>query len=274
MNNLKRKILIIVVFIIIGGIGWNYFYSNTGFVCGVNTVIDVNGRHYKTTQIGEQCWMAENLNVGTRVDFFFGAQDNTPTNVSDNNIIEKYCDSNDDNSCVIAGGLYNWEEAMNYNLEEGSQGICPVGWHIPSDEEYKTLEITLGMSPEDANLAGWNRGTKEVTKQLKNEGTSGFNASPSKIVSSIMDPSYLTISFWTSTEELPSKFWWRDVWYRSFDTKMDGSDFERDDLYMGNTMYRSTHSTQQSSMSIRCVKNIENKEDTNIKSNSLDKTTE
>jgi uncharacterized protein (TIGR02145 family) len=68
---------------------------------------------------------------------------------------------------------------MQYALSDDkaigtTQGICPSGWHIPTDEEWKTLEMELGMTREQADSSG-QRGTDQGS-QLKQGGTSGFEA--------------------------------------------------------------------------------------------------
>ena len=83
--------------------------------------------------------MAENLNIGTKINSTTGGQLQT-----DNGIIEKYCYDNDESQCDIYGGLYEWNEAMQYVTTEGGQGICPDGWHIPTDGEWTTLVEYLG----------------------------------------------------------------------------------------------------------------------------------
>jgi len=90
------------------------------------------GKYYYTVQIGAQCWLKENLNVGIRID---GIVIQT-----DNEVIEKYCYEDIEDNCDIYGGLYQWYETMQYVTTEGAQGICPLGWHIPTDEEWKQLE--------------------------------------------------------------------------------------------------------------------------------------
>jgi len=60
--------------------------------------------------------------------------------MTDNGVIEKYCYDNDTNNCNTYGGLYQWDEMMQYTTQQGAQGICPDGWHVPSDEEWKILE--------------------------------------------------------------------------------------------------------------------------------------
>nr|NQU93666.1 hypothetical protein [Bacteroidota bacterium] len=103
--------------------------------CG-DTLTDLrDGKQYMTVLIGEQCWMAENLNVGERID---GIEDMT-----DNGAIEKYCYDNNPTNCNVYGGLYLWAEMMQYTTGLVVQGICPSGWHIPSDFEWKLLEGTV-----------------------------------------------------------------------------------------------------------------------------------
>ncbi|MBP7848734.1 MAG: hypothetical protein KA053_00510 [Lentimicrobiaceae bacterium] len=98
---------------------------------GLDSVI-FDGQTYHTVQIGTQCWMNRNLDAGVRI--------NTGQNASDNGIMQKYCYADDETNCLLYGGLYNWSEAMAYTTAEGSQGICPQGWHIPSDGDWKRLE--------------------------------------------------------------------------------------------------------------------------------------
>ena len=87
-----------------------------------------NNKLYQTILIGEQCWMKENLNIGEIIN---GTQEQT-----NNSIIEKYCHDNIGTNCDIYGGLYQWDEVMQYLTNEGVQGICPQGWHIPTDAEW------------------------------------------------------------------------------------------------------------------------------------------
>jgi hypothetical protein len=91
-----------------------------------------------TVTIGNQVWMTENLDVGTMITGV--------TDMTDNGILEKYCYDDDPANCAIYGGLYQWDEMMQYVNTGGVQGICPVGFHLPTDIEWQTLELHLGMS--------------------------------------------------------------------------------------------------------------------------------
>jgi uncharacterized protein (TIGR02145 family) len=109
-----------------------YSFEELTGLCG-DPLIDLrDGKRYATVLIGEQCWMAQNLNVGTRI--------NGGTDQTDNETIEKYCYNNDEANCTRWGGLYQWLELMDYVTTEGTRGICPDGFHVPTDEEFKILE--------------------------------------------------------------------------------------------------------------------------------------
>ena len=91
---------------------------------------------YNTVTIGTQTWLKENLNVGTMI--------NSNTIQSDNSILEKYCYENDAANCLgDYGGLYQWNELMQYTSGAEAQGICPTGWHIPTQAEFSTLDTEV-----------------------------------------------------------------------------------------------------------------------------------
>jgi len=93
--------------------------------------VDYEGQVYNTVQIRSQCWLKENLNVGSMI---LGYQNST-----NNEVIEKYCYNNIPDSCGIHGGLYQWREMMQYSAQEGARGICPQGWHLPRVEDWRVL---------------------------------------------------------------------------------------------------------------------------------------
>jgi len=123
--------------------------ENMGKPCpGTPTVNDADGNVYNTVQIGDQCWMAENLNVGTMI-----LLSEYP---GDNGIIEKYCYENDINYCDEYGGLYNWQELMGWVETLGAKGICPEGWHLPTDGDWKVLEGVVD-SQYDVGHPEWDK---------------------------------------------------------------------------------------------------------------------
>jgi uncharacterized protein (TIGR02145 family) len=130
-------------------------------VCDETFIDTRDGQSYNAVQIGNQCWMAENLNIGIRIDGFSDQNDNT--------LIEKYCYNDDDANCNTYGGLYQWNEMMQYITIPGVQGICPAGWHVPTDEEWTTMSDYL----DGELIAG---GKMKATGTIE-EGT-GFWHSP------------------------------------------------------------------------------------------------
>jgi uncharacterized protein (TIGR02145 family) len=94
--------------------------------------------------------MAENLNRGSLLD--------PPTQTqSDNCISEKYCLASDP-GCNRYGGLYQWDELMSYGSTTTGQGICPPGWHVPTESDWQFLinNVSSGfVTPGDGVAAGF-----------------------------------------------------------------------------------------------------------------------
>jgi len=128
-----------------------------------------------------------------------------------------------DDCADIYGNLYNW-----YAVDD-DRGVCPEGWHVPSDEEIMELEMELGMSEEDANNTGY-RGTDEGSKLAGNGdlwtdgdlvnnsefGTSGFNVIPAgyrNFSNGFYNSMGFSGYFWSSSEYSSSTAWYRDLYY-------------------------------------------------------------
>ncbi len=199
--------------------------NNKGGPVSVSNANDLvyQGQTYRTVKIGNQVWMAENLNVGVML-----TKDVYP---KDNGIIEKHCLFDLPENCVKYGGFYQFKEMMQYrnlNYDPGNpqitQGICPPGWHLPSDEEWKTLEgmvdsnFGVGNSEWDQENAdrGSDIGVKLRSKSgwvMYNDGvnnnghdTYGFTILPAGSASSYgtyrplsMGGNEMWGKFWTST---------------------------------------------------------------------------
>lgn len=131
------------------------------FCPGMPTV-NYEGKTYNTVLIGNQCWLKENLDVGTHI--------NSGQNQSNNGIIEKYCYNNQASNCEVFGGLYTWDEAMQYSDIPGSEGICPPGWHIPTYTELQTLKSTVNNNANALKAFGIGYGNGAGTN------TSGFTS--------------------------------------------------------------------------------------------------
>jgi uncharacterized protein (TIGR02145 family) len=151
------------------------FPAPVGTACG--QPVSYAGESYPTVQIGTQCWFAKNLNVGTMIQ-----EANDQTN---NSTLEKYCYNNDPANCTTYGGLYQWAEAVQYQNGASNtaslftpfmgnvRGICPTGWHLPSDAEYCTLTTFLDASA-NCNVFG----TSGTTAGGALKSTSGLWTSP------------------------------------------------------------------------------------------------
>ncbi|MFA5803444.1 MAG: FISUMP domain-containing protein [Melioribacteraceae bacterium] len=129
--------------------------------------ITYGGKIYHIIRIGTQTWLKENLDIGTMIDSL--------TNPSNNGTIEKYCYGNNPSNCTTYGGLYQWNEAMAYSTTSGTQGICPTGWHVPtqsefSQSEFGTLATSVGNDGNALKAVGQGTGSGAGTN------TSGFSA--------------------------------------------------------------------------------------------------
>ncbi|MFC1527971.1 fibrobacter succinogenes major paralogous domain-containing protein [Candidatus Neomarinimicrobiota bacterium] len=178
------------------------------------TVTDIDGNVYEIVTIGNQVWMAENLKVTK-----YRNGDAIPNVTNDtewsNLSTGAYCSyDNDDSNITTYGFLYNWF-TVNDN-----RNLAPAGWHIPTDEEWKQLEIYLGMSQTVVDNPGYR--PSRVGNMLKstngwnyNEGTnsSRFTALPSGAHNynegfvGIGDIAY----FWSSTEATDNYAWSRHL---------------------------------------------------------------
>jgi uncharacterized protein (TIGR02145 family) len=123
--------------------------------CGDSLTDIRDGQKYATVMINTQCWMAQNLNYGAQVAGIQPQRDNC--------IPEKYCYNDDPALCALSSALYQWDEVMNYTDAEAIQGLCPPGWHIPTETEWLLLFNQFTSS----GFAG---------SALKYSGYSGFNA--------------------------------------------------------------------------------------------------
>ena len=220
-----------------------YDANSFNFICGGPLTDTRDGQGYNTVQIGSQCWMKQGLNIGTRIDSSIPQSEEVVE-------IEKYCYNDDEDNCSLNnnpnypdGGLYELDELMAYTEIEGTQGICPDNWHIPSDDEYKKLEIYLGMNSYAADDLNW-RGTNQGD-QLKpfDDCTNGVNCGSSGFEGN-----------------LAGELSWSNV----FQHRSEMAYFYSSTLYVGITSkYRKLHwnmpyiwrgSADSSAYSVRCLK--------------------
>ena len=202
---------------------WSFTTKSQGgiFKCGDVVTDPRNGETYSTVLIGGQCWMSENLNVGIRID--------ASTQMSNNNVIEKYCYDNNPANCDVYGGLYQWNEMMQYTTTQGAKGICMDGWRLPTDNEWKTLEGNSDSEfpVDDPEWDNWSWRGSDVAGNLKEIGTShwqspntgatnssGFTALGGGYAagSSFYELNKMTM-FWTSTQHTESNAIMRGMHY-------------------------------------------------------------
>ncbi|MCK5839883.1 MAG: hypothetical protein KAG99_08540 [Bacteroidales bacterium] len=193
----------------------NTFQFATNIPCPGIPTLTYEGQVYNTIQIFSQCWLKENLNVGTMIN---GSQ-----NQQNNGTIEKYCYNNNPANCDTYGGLYLWDEMMQYTTTQGVQGICPPGWHIPTDEELKILESTVdsqyGVGDTIWDQLNWRGFDAGLNLKSTNgwfsggNGTDlyGFTALPSggRIGSGSFNGLGTYIAFWSSTGDGINYGWGR-----------------------------------------------------------------
>ena len=130
--------------------------------------LEYQGYDYETVQIGEQCWFAENLRSENydNGDAIPSGLSNSEWSSTSSGAIAVYPASA--SNLETYGRLYNW-----YAVDD-ARGLCPSGWHVPTDGEWITLEMVLGMSESEANNFSW-RGTDEGTHMKADYGWSNGN---------------------------------------------------------------------------------------------------
>jgi uncharacterized protein (TIGR02145 family) len=205
------------------------------FICGTNTVSDVDGNVYNTVQIGAQCWTQSNLKVskyrnGDNISTGLG---NTVWSNTTSGAYAIY--NNDPVNDGLYGKLYNHFAAMD------SRGLCPTGWHVPTDGEWTTLETFLGGSSVAGGAlkstvtqptpGGWLAPNSGATN------SSGFAAGPGGKRDS--DGAYTllgTHGYWWSSSTSGFNGWYRYLGYN------------------GGGIYRLLNVDRRGGYSVRCVK--------------------
>jgi uncharacterized protein (TIGR02145 family) len=136
------------------------------------------GYNYATVQIGEQCWFSENCRYLPEVSPSVEGSETSPYyyvyGYQGTDVVAAKATTNYETH----GVLYNWPAVM-------TEGICPLGWHVPSDGDWQIMEMYLGMSESDAAETGF-RGTDQGDQMKSTSGwdsgsgsdSSGFNALP------------------------------------------------------------------------------------------------
>ena len=190
----------------------------TAFHCSTSTIVDYDGNVYSTIKLGSQCWMAENL----RTRHYSNGDPIELGSSTSTTIPYRYNPANDSANVGDYGYLYNWAAVMNGAISSevnpsGVQGICPTGWHVPSDVEWVALKDYVSSQSQYvcnnnssnigkalASATGWNNSTTTAcgvgTMQSTNNA-SGFNALPAGNYYATGSNGFgFYANFWTSTE--------------------------------------------------------------------------
>jgi len=203
--------------------------------------IPYGGKVYHTVPVGNQCWLRENLDIGVML--------NSADPQSNNQMVEKYCYNDDSTNCEKYGGLYMWNEMMNYIPLQGGKGICPVGWHVPGDDEWKELEGTVDSQfgigdPEwdKSSFRGYDAG-----KHLKSllGWTSGGNGN------NLYGFKALAAGYWESgfafTGEGEEAHFWSSVHDSGNNADSRALQYDKDGISR-------TYQWEEAAFSVRCIK--------------------
>jgi len=154
------------------------------------TVQDMEGNTYRTVKIGNQEWLAENL----RSTKF---QDGSPISTA-------FIPKDDEKNLLKHGRLYNWHDVND------ERNICPAGWRVASDDDWKALEKTIGISEKDLDKLGW-RGDNDVAITLKASQPDTifkkFDQSKVNKYQFFVTPAGVKIKNWYITQGIYTELW-------------------------------------------------------------------
>lgn len=198
------------------------------------TVQDMEGNTYRVVKIGKQTWFAENLRS---TKFQDGSKIKTA-----------FIPDDEEENLFKYGRLYDWHDVSD------ERAICPVGWRVATDADWKELEKTIGMSEEDLDKEGW-RGDNDIAITLKEaQPDTIFNKFDQSRVNQhqfFARPAGIKWKRWYFTQGMYTEFW-------------TGSEATEDDAYNRTfahswwnwhkgEIYRSTLSKNYM-FSVRCIK--------------------
>ena len=174
-------------------------------------ITDAEGNSYKTVKIGTQTWMAENLKVSKYSD------GTTIPNIIDNAQWSQLTTgawsyyNNDAANNAKYGKLYNWYAVSK--TSNGNKNVCPTGWHVPTDAEWKVLTDYLGGDSiaggklKEVGTTSWKSPNTDATN------TSLFTGLPGGYRDN--DGNYYDVGYlgywWSSTEDSTNDAWGRDL---------------------------------------------------------------
>lgn len=186
---------------------YTFGFGYTNYCPGL-PLFTYGGQVYHTVQIGNQCWMRENLNIGIYVQSTSGS---SHSDLHNNGIIEKYCYDNNLANCAIYGGLYDWDEIMQYDTTPGLQGICPPGWHIPTHDEWDTLVSFVGGGwaggkVKETGFVHWHSPNSGATNESGFTAFGGGGRNMWGAFTGLLDYAH----FWSSSQYISDNPW--EIW--------------------------------------------------------------
>jgi uncharacterized protein (TIGR02145 family) len=195
--------------------------------CGGQTSLTYDGRTYDLVEIGGQCWFADNLATDQyrNGDLIPTGLDNTTWQNTTSGAFAIH--NNDAANDATYGKLYNWYTTVD------SRGLCPTGWHVPTDCEWMYLESALGMSVTGQETVGYRGinegGAMKATSNWTSPNTgatnsSGFTAFPGgyRHLNGIYGNVGYFGYWWSSTEYDSNHAWFRGLNYSDSHVYRDG----------------------------------------------------
>ena len=199
--------------------------SSDNFTCGTSTVTDYDGNQYNTLQLGDQCWLKENL----RTTHFNNGTAITQGSSQYSTTTPMYYQRSDV-SAETVGLYYNWPVAggggqereavtqgnFTYYHYRSALNICPVGWHVPTRDEFSQLVTYVVSVPAYAcngtadkalaSQSGWQSSSVTCTpgNDPSANNASGFNAIPNSMFDQGVD-------FWSYAAQMYAYFWTCDA---------------------------------------------------------------
>ncbi len=231
---------------------WPGNQSGSEFNCGSSTITDIDNNNYKTIVIGNQCWMKENLKTTKN-----------PSGVT----ILRHCYNDDEEKCNQYGGLYDWLTAING--EEGSnsnpsgvQGICPDGWHLPSDEEWGQM-VDYMISQGFPNDPFSDSGISNALRSCRQEGSTHSDSCNTTEHPRWDSGSRIGFDQY-GFSAFPGGFRWPEGWYVFghygaywwSSSKVSATDILYRSLYNYYSDIYRDNTGMDLSMSVRCVKDV------------------
>ncbi len=237
-------------------------HNNNGLPCvGSPQLVDYDGNIYATMQIGVQCWMKENLRT---THFANGQQISVGGTYTSTTNAYRYSPNGNPANVVEYGYLYNWQAAINHTHSStsnpsGVQGVCPNGWHLPSNAEWVQLKNYISSQSDylcDSNTNAIAKALASTTGWSEYTGNDsgkscypGFNASDNNAVGFNAKPA----GFYSNNSASSSFKQWALFWTSST-TFSGSSQTYYHCIYYNNAFVSNPEIERGVAMSVRCVR--------------------